>query len=496
MPIENSYRFCFCILKILIRFHSISSVTSTDVFGIIIIMINYEDESAKFAGYVKNIIADSSPGYMIKTFGCQMNESDSEKIAGLLESMGYTSIADESLCSFIIFNTCCVRESAEQKLFGHLGEMKKLKADSPKMIIAVCGCMMQQEGMAARIKKSYPYADIVFGANSMHLLPKLLYKVLTEHKRQFEVQKRSADVVEGIPAAREYSAKAYVPIMHGCNNFCSYCIVPYVRGREVSRRPGEILEEIGRLAESGVKEIILLGQNVNSYDGGISFSKLLRKIGQYKSIERIRFMTSHPKDMGVDLIEAIRDTEKVCNHLHLPVQSGSSRILEKMNRNYTKNEYIEKLKTAKKMIPGIGLSTDIIVGFPGETEEDFLETIDVLEQVKFDFAFTFIYSKRKGTPAEKMTDEVPEDVKHDRFNRLLEVQNRITFQQNELSIGKMEVVMVEGESKTTADVLTGRTESNKIVNFTAPGGREGDFAKILITDAKTWHLEGEFKEWK
>lgn len=459
-------------------------------------MINYKDESAKFVAYVKNINADSSPGYMVKTFGCQMNESDSEKIAGLLESMGYSAADDESKCSFIIFNTCCVRESAEQKLFGHLGEMKKLKTDSNKLIIAVCGCMMQQDGMAAKIKKSYPYADIVFGANSMHLLPKLLHGVLTGHKRKFEIQERAGDVVEGLPVSREYSKKAYVPVMHGCNNFCSYCIVPYVRGREKSRRPEEIISEIEKLSEAGVKEIILLGQNVNSYDGGISFAELLKRIGKCSKIERIRFMTSHPKDFGMELIEAIRDTKKVCNHLHLPVQSGSSRILEKMNRNYTKNEYIEMLEKAKKMVPGIGLSTDIIVGFPGETEEDFLETLDVMEKVRFDFAFTFIYSKRNGTPAAKMTDEVSEEVKHDRFNRLLEVQNRITLDQNRLSIGKMETVMVEGESKTTPGILTGRTESNKIVNFSAPGGSEGDLAKILITDAKTWHLEGEFKGWK
>jgi len=284
--------------------------------------------------------------------------------------------------------------------------------------------------------------------------------------------------------------------MHGCNNFCSYCIVPYVRGRERSRQPDDIIKEIERLAESGIKEITLLGQNVNSYEGGISFAQLLRRTGGCTGIERIRFMTSHPKDFGIDLIEAIRDTERVCNHLHLPVQSGSTRVLELMNRNYTKEEYIKMLHLAKEMIPGLGLSTDVIVGFPGETEEDFLETLDVLEKVRFDFAFTFIYSKRNGTPAARMKNEVPDEIKHDRFNRLLEVQNRITLEQNTLSVSTVETVMAEGRSKTDADFMTGRTGANKIVNFKAPEGNSGDFAEVLITDAKTWHLEGEFIKWK
>lgn len=459
-------------------------------------MKSYIDETAKFVEYVKNINSDRNPEYMVKTFGCQMNESDSEKIAGLLENMGYSLAGDESACSFIIFNTCCVRESAEQKLFGHLGEMKKLKERNKDLVIAVCGCMMQQEGMADKVKKSYPYADIVFGANSMHMLPRLLHGVLTGHKRQIEVSKSAGEIIEGVPVAREGSAKAYVPIMHGCNNFCSYCIVPYVRGREKSRDPEDILNEITGLADSGVREIMLLGQNVNSYDGGMTFAELLRKAGGIEGIERIRFMTSHPKDMGMDLIEAIRDTDKVCNHLHLPVQSGSSRILKKMNRHYTKEAYIERLEEAKNLMPGIGLSTDIIVGFPGETEEDFLETLDVLEKVRFDFAFTFIYSKRSGTPAAVMEDEVPDDIKHERFNRLLEVQNRITLEQNMKSMGTVETVMIEGASRTDPDMMTGRTESNKIVNFAARGGKEGDFAVIKIAGAKTWHLEGEFIKWK
>ncbi|MCK5758081.1 MAG: tRNA (N6-isopentenyl adenosine(37)-C2)-methylthiotransferase MiaB, partial [Clostridiales bacterium] len=383
-----------------------------------------------------------------------------------------------------------------QKLFGHLGEMKKLKTSGSGLVVAVCGCMMQQDGMAAKIKKSYPYADIVFGSNSMHLLPKLLHGVLTEHKRQIDVQENAGDIVEGMPVVREKSAQASVPVMHGCNNFCTYCIVPYVRGRERSRNPEDIINEIELLANKGIKEIILLGQNVNSYDGGISFAQLLRKVGECDKIERVRFMTSHPKDFGQDLIEAIRDTKKVCNHLHLPIQSGSSSVLEKMNRHYTKDDYIGMLVKAKEMVPGIGLSTDIIVGFPGETEEDFLETLDVLEKVRFDFAYTFLYSKRQGTPAAEIIDDVSDKIKHDRFNRLLEVQNRITLEQNLLLIGKEKTVMVVGTSKTDSGVLTGRTESNQIVNFKASGGQPGSFAKVYISDAKTWHLEGEFIKWK
>lgn len=451
-------------------------------------------ESGKYAGYVKNINSDKHPGYMIKTFGCQMNESDSERIAGMLESMGYIAVDSEVKCSFIIFNTCCVRESAEQKLFGHLGEMKKFKAQNKDLVIVLCGCMMQQEGMAGKIKKSYPYADIVFGTNSMYRLPRLLYNVLMGKKHETDVSVETGDIIEGIPVLRSGDIKAYVPIMHGCNNFCSYCIVPYVRGRERSRKPSDIVKEIEELAQNGIKEITLLGQNVNSYNGGISFAKLLKQTGQCKGIERIRFMTSHPKDLSRDLLEAIRDTKKVCNHLHLPMQSGSNRILEAMNRNYSKEEYIEMLVMAREIVPGIGLSTDIIVGFPGEEEEDFLDTLDVVEKVKFDFAFTFIYSKRKGTPAAERTDEIPDHIKHERFNRLVKLQNTITLEHNRECIGNTEIVLLEGESKTTNGVLTGRTASNKIVNFIGDDGKPGEIAKVKITGARTWHLEGKLIE--
>ncbi|MFO7611993.1 MAG: tRNA (N6-isopentenyl adenosine(37)-C2)-methylthiotransferase MiaB [Clostridia bacterium] len=454
-------------------------------------------ESGKYAGYVKNINAGGHPGYMVKTFGCQMNESDSEKLAGWLESMGYRPEDSEEDCSFIIFNTCCVRESAEQKLFGHLGEMKKYKTSNKDLVLAVCGCMMQQEGIAEKIKRSYPYADIIFGSNGMHKLPRLLHEVLTKKHRAVDLEDDPAEgIAEGMPAVRSSGISAYVPIMHGCDNYCTYCIVPYVRGREKSRNTEEILAEIRGLAAMGIKEITLLGQNVNSYDGGISFAGLLRKAGGCDGIERVRFMTSHPKDIGRDILEAIHDTDAVCNHLHLPLQSGSNRILGLMNRNYTRESYFAILDMAREIVPGIGLSTDIIIGFPGETEEDFVDTMDALERIRFDFAFTFIYSRRKGTPAAKMPGEVSDEVKHDRFDRMLEVQNRITLERNKDSIGTLETVLVEGTSRTDPSTMTGRTGSNKIVNFKADGKKPGGFAEILITDARTWHLEGELYRWK
>jgi len=444
--------------------------------------------------YMKNILAGEGHGYMIKTFGCQMNESDSEKLAGVLESMGYVPVDEESNCSIIIFNTCCVRESAEQKIFGHLGEMKKYKEQNNDLVIGLCGCMTQQKGIAERIKKSYHYADLVFGSNSMHKLPELLYNRIVEKKRQFDVTE-DWNVVEGTPVLRGNSQKAYVPIMHGCDNFCSYCIVPYVRGREKSREPGEIINEIKDLAGNGTREIMLLGQNVNSYQGGMGFSSLLNEIGKLKEIRRVRFMTSHPKDLGLDVLEAIAGNQNICNQLHLPLQSGSSSILKLMNRRYTKESYLEIIKEARKLMPGIGLSTDIIVGFPGETEEDFLETLDVLEKARFDFAYTFIYSPRKGTPAASMKDTVPDNIKHERFNRLLEVQNDITLELNRRCIGSTEEILVEGTSKTNPGALTGRTEGNKIVNFHYDDKIKGDFAKVRIIDAGTWHLEGELIEW-
>jgi tRNA-2-methylthio-N6-dimethylallyladenosine synthase len=457
--------------------------------------MDYTKKEGVYAGYVKKLIADSRPGYMIKTFGCQMNESDSEKLAGLMEQMGYRRRDDEKSCHVILFNTCCVRESAEQKVFGHLGEMKKLKRENPDLVVGLCGCMMQQKGMADKIKKSYPYVDIIFGTNSMHRLPMLLHKVLTGGKKAFEVSNGISRVVEGAPSVREDEIKAYVPIMHGCDNFCSYCIVPYVRGRERSREPEDIVNEVKVLVADGVKEITLLGQNVNSYDGGLGFASLLGKVAYSCDIRRIRFMTSHPKDIDEDVMGAIRDNENICDHLHLPIQSGSTRILARMSRNYTGESYLEKIRMVRETVPEIGLSTDIIVGFPGETEEDFAETLDVLEKVKFDFAFTFIYSKRKGTPAAKMEGEVPEPVKHERFKRLLEVQNRITLERNEKCVGDIIEVMVEGESRTDPGMLTGRTQTNRIVNFKADGGKAGDFAQVHITKAKTWNLEGELEKW-
>jgi len=444
--------------------------------------------------FIRNTTAGRKTGYIIRTFGCQMNESDSEKLAGILESMGYSAVMDINECEVIIFNTCCVRESAEQKVYGHLGELKKYKNENKDLIIGLCGCMMQQDGVAEKIKKSYPYADIVFGSNGMHLLPELIYKKITEKRRQFKVTD-DWDVVEGVPVLRGDDQKAYVPIMHGCDNFCSYCIVPYVRGREKSREPDEIINEIKQLGNSGIREIMLLGQNVNSYKGGMGFAGLLNEVGSINEIKRIRFMTSHPKDLGSEVIKAMAQNTNICNHLHLPLQSGSSRILRLMNRKYTKESYLGIIEEARQMIPGIGLSTDIIVGFPGETEEDFNETLDVIEKAQFDFAYTFIFSPRKGTPAANMDNEVPEETKHIRFNRLLELQNNITLEKNRKCIGNIEEVLVEGLSRTDTRTLTGRTETNKIVNFINEGDERKGFARVRITEAGTWHLEGELIEW-
>lgn len=447
-----------------------------------------------YTKYINNMNAGRNPGYMIKTFGCQMNESDSEKLAGVLDNLGYEPVDSEKESSIIIFNTCCVRDSAEQKIYGHLGEMKKFKTANSDLIIGLCGCMTQQKSVVDKIKKSYPYADLVFGSNSMHKLPKMVYDRLVENRRQFDITE-DWDIVEGTPVLRGDSQKAYVPIMHGCDNFCSYCIVPYVRGREKSRDPDNIIKEIKELGKSGTKEIMLLGQNVNSYKGGIGFAGLLNRLGKIKEIDRIRFMTSHPKDLSVDVLKAIAKNENICNQLHLPLQSGSSRILKIMNRKYTKESYLQILEQAKVLVPGIGLSTDIIVGFPGETENDFMETLDVLKKARFDFAYTFIYSPRKGTPAAEMENQVDDKVKHTRFNRLLEVQNNITLELNKKCIGIIETVLVEGVSKTNKNTLTGRTGSNKIVNFHSDGTLHSDFAKIKIINAGTWHLEGELVEW-
>ncbi len=436
--------------------------------------------------------------YYIQTYGCQMNENDSERLAGMLTEMGFAEarVRDES--HLIIFNTCCVREHAESKVYGHLGGLKKLKDENPDLIIAVCGCMMQQPEVVEHIKKSYRHVDIIFGTHNLHTFPELLYRVLATGKTVVDVWDSTGMIAEDLPIERKDGVKAWVTVMYGCNNFCSYCIVPYVRGRERSRSMESIINEVRMLGQQGYKEVTLLGQNVNSYgkdlNDGTSFAKLLYELNKIEQIERIRFTTSHPKDLSDELIYAIRDCNKVCKHLHLPVQAGSTKVLKEMNRKYTKEQYLDLVDRIRKNIPGIAITTDIIVGFPGETEEDFLDTLDVVEKVRFDSAFTFMYSKRTGTPAAKRPDQVPEEVKKERFERLLEVQNRISREINELLLGTTVEILVEGPSKNDINTFTGRTTTNKIVNF--KGNRElmGKIVTVRIDKVQTFSLEGTLEE--
>lgn len=434
--------------------------------------------------------------YCIVTFGCQMNENDSERLAGMLTEMGFEESNKKEDCSIIVYNTCCVRENAEQKVYGHLGALKKLKRENPELVLAVCGCMMQQKEVVGVIKQKYKHVDLVFGTHNMHRFPELLYRVLNNRQVLVDVWDIEGSVVEGVPIVHKGQVKAWVTIMYGCNNYCSYCIVPFVRGRERSRSEEHIIEEIRALGKKGYREVTLLGQNVNSYGkdlgDGRDFARLLREINDsdINGIERVRFMTSHPKDLSDALVYAMRDCSKVCEHLHLPLQSGSSRILKEMNRKYTKEEYIELVQKVKENIPGISLTTDIIVGFPGETDEDFLNTIDVIKQVEFDTAYTFLYSKRTGTPAATRKDQIPEKIKKDRFKHLVETQNKISKKINDELKDKVVQVLVEGPSKNNPRMFTGRTRTNKIVNFKDNRDSVGSFVQIDVKKAFTWSLEG------
>ncbi len=431
--------------------------------------------------------------YFIQTFGCQMNAKDSEKFAGILEEIGYVATDGED-ADFVLYNTCTVRENANLKVYGRLGVLKTKKKKNPEMLIAVCGCMMQEEEVREKIRQSYPYVDIVFGTHNIYKLAELVYDRLSSQKRVIDVFDEATMIVEDLPQHRKYSFKAGVNIMFGCNNFCSYCKVPYVRGRERSRKAEDILNEIKDLAADGVKEIMLLGQNVNSYgktlEEPISFAALLKEAEKIEGIERIRFMTSHPKDLSDELIEVLKNSKKVCNHLHLPLQSGSSKILKDMNRHYTKEDYlslVEKIKTAN---PDIALTTDIIVGFPGETEEDFEETIDVVRKVKFDSAFTFIYSKRTGTPAAKMENQIPEDVVKSHFDRLLsEVQN-ISSEVVKRYEGKTLPVLVEQVNEQDPRLVTGRLSNNTVVHFEGDKSLIGQIIDVKLNECKGFYYLG------
>ncbi|SHE34682.1 tRNA (N6-isopentenyl adenosine(37)-C2)-methylthiotransferase MiaB [Caloramator proteoclasticus] len=436
--------------------------------------------------------------YLIETWGCQMNEEDSEKIAGMLKEIGYIEAENREDADIIIFNTCAVRENAELKVYGNIGHLKALKSKNPDLIICIGGCMMQQKGVPDEIKKKYPYVDIIFGTHNIHRLPELINNVKQGNTNIIEVWDQEGEIIEGIPVERKSDIKAFVTIMHGCNNFCTYCIVPYTRGRERSRKPEAIINEIKDLASKGYKEITLLGQNVNSYGkdlDNMSFAKLLRMVNEIDGIERVRFTTSHPKDLTEDVILAIKECDKLCEHIHLPVQSGSTRILNKMNRKYTKEQYLELVNSIKKHIPNVAITTDIIVGFPGETEEDFQETLDLVKKVQYDSAFTFIYSIRKGTPAAEYDDQIPEDIKHDRFNRLIEVVNKIIEEKNASYKDKIVEVLVEEVSKTDESKLTGRTRTGKLVHFDSNDKNLiGKLVNVKITEPRNFILIGEFVE--
>ncbi len=440
-------------------------------------------------------IHQTKPKYMIQTFGCQMNEHDSEKLCAMLDDMGYVKGMMVEECDLIIYNTCAIRENAELKVFGNLGHLKFAKRKNPDLKIAVCGCMTQQSHVVEEIKSKYNHVDLVFGTHNLYKFPELLVTSMDSSKILVDVWDVDGEVVEGLRSSRKFELKAFVNIMYGCNNFCTYCIVPYTRGRERSRNPEDIIKEIEELVANGTKEITLLGQNVDSYgktlDNPVTFAELLRMTNEIEGLERIRFMTSHPKDISDEVIYAMRDCDKVCEFLHLPVQCGSTNLLKKMNRHYSKEHYLEIIEKAKKEIPDIAFSTDLMIGFPGETEEDLLDTIDVVEKVRYDSAFTFIYSKRKGTPAAEMEDQIEDDVKHERFNRVLEKVNEIVKEINDSYKDKVVEVLVEGKSKTDENVLSGRTRQNKLVNFT--GGSEdltGKLVKVKIVDPKSFSLNG------
>ncbi len=455
------------------------------------------DEQYKYMEKVAKVNEGQNLKYAIYTMGCQLNENDSEKISGMLEKMGYSKTEEIQRADFVVFNTCCVRENAEDKLFGKIGKMKRQKEEKGT-IIAIGGCMMQEEHIVEKLKKSYPFVDIIFGTHTMHKLPEDVYHILEKRTKIEDIINIDGEIYEGLPIKRNDETKASVTIMYGCNNFCTYCIVPYVRGRERSRTPNDILKEIQELANEGYKEITLLGQNVNSYDGGngYKFSNLLRDVNEIGGIEKIRFVSPHPKDFKEDVIDAIKECEKVSKIIHLPLQSGSSNILKKMNRRYTKEQYLSLVKRMKEEIPNVVFSTDIIVGFPEESEEDFEDTLDVVRKVNFEQVFMFIYSRRVGTPADRMENQIPEEIKHERFNRLKELVESMIEENNKKYIGTTQSVIVEGKSKNNPNMLTGRTDSNKVVVFDGKEELINTVVDLKIVSEHMWYLKGEINKKK
>ena len=432
--------------------------------------------------------------FCVTTFGCQMNARDSEKLVGILERIGYVEEAVEEKADFVIYNTCTVRENANMRVYGRLGQLNRVKKKNPYMMIGLCGCMMQEPQVVEKLQKSYRFVDLIFGTHNIYKFAELIVTRFESERMVIDIWKDTDKIVEDLPSERKYSFKSGVNIMFGCNNFCSYCIVPYVRGRERSRDPKAIIREIERLVADGVVEVMLLGQNVNSYgktlDNPVSFAQLLKEIEKIEGLERIRFMTSHPKDLSEELIEVMKDSKKICKHLHLPVQSGSTDVLKKMNRRYTKEQYLELVAKLRKAIPDISLTTDIIVGFPGETEEDFLETMDVVKKVRYDSAFTFIYSKRTGTPAATMNNQIEPDIVKDRFDRLLNEVQKISAEVCSVHTGKVMPVLVETLNDHDETLVTGRLSNNLLVHF--PGDKDliGKIVDVKLEECKGFYYLG------
>ena len=433
--------------------------------------------------------------FCVTTFGCQMNARDSEKLVGILEQIGYVEEANEDKADFVIYNTCTVRENANLRVYGRLGQLKKAKSKNPHMMIGLCGCMMQEPEVIEKLKKQYKYVDVIFGTHNIFKFAELLAIRLESERMVIDIWKDTDKIVEDLPNERKFSFKTGVNIMFGCNNFCSYCIVPYVRGRERSRDPKAIIREIERFVADGVVEVMLLGQNVNSYgktlEEPMTFAQLLQEIEKIEGLERIRFMTSHPKDLSDELIEVMSKSKKICKHLHLPVQSGSTEILKQMNRRYTKEQYLELVRKIKTAIPDISLTTDIIVGFPGETEEDFLETMDVVKQVRYDSAFTFIYSKRTGTPAAIMENQIPEDVVKDRFDRLLNEVQKISGEVCCVHEGTTQTALVESMNDHDSTLVTGRLSNNLLVHFKGDESLIGKIVTVHLKECKGFYYLGE-----
>ena len=468
---------------------------------------NDEQELALQQEYMKkavSYVADlkqqlgRQPLCCVTTFGCQMNARDSEKLLGILTQIGYGATDEESEADFVIYNTCTVRDNANQRVYGRLGFLNSIKRSRPHLKIALCGCMMQEQTVIDKIRKSYRFVDLIFGTHNLFKFAQLLVTMFENQEMIVDIWQETDQIVEELPVSRKYSYKSGINIMFGCNNFCSYCIVPYVRGRERSRDPKEILQEIERLVADGVVEVMLLGQNVNSYgknlDNPITFAQLLREVEQIEGLKRIRFMTSHPKDLSDELIDVMKQSKKICRHLHLPVQAGSDRILQAMNRRYTKEQYLALVDKIKTAMPDIALTTDIIVGFPGETPADVEETIDVVRKVQYDNAFTFIYSRRTGTPAAAMEDQVPGTVVREGFDKLLKVVQDTAKERAALLQGKVMEALVEEVNEQDASLMTGRLSNNMLVHFPASESLIGRLVQVSLDTCHGFYYTGHVVE--